>query len=77
MIAVQMKIQSARNATDNSVALAEQSVGILRSAKLSPSASVLLLSLADENLDAAIRDLETALNELRTARNILKEKRKA
>ena len=77
MIAVQMKIQAARNAADNSVALAEQSVGVLRSAKLCPSVSVALLSLADDHLESAIRDLETALNEMRTARNILKNKRKA
>ena len=77
MIAVQMKIKSSRNASNNAIALSEQSAGILSAAKLAPSACETLLSLADDNLDAAIRDLETALNEMRIARNILKDKRKA
>ena len=75
MIAVQMRVQSARNNADNSVALAEQSVGMLRAAKLCPSVPETLLELADDNLGAAIRDLESALADMRLARTILNEQR--
>lgn len=78
MIAVQMKVQSARNNADNSVALAEQSVGMLRAAKLTINKTPVcetLLELADDNLGAAIRDLEAALTDMRLARTILNEQR--
>ena len=77
MIAVQMKIQASRNATNQSVTIAAQAVGLCSAAKIASASREQLLDESGELLDASVRFLEDALAELRTARSIFNAKRSA